>query len=357
MIVENEQVRATPFLDISNTNLAASAPPGERGLLGLAFHPNYAGTRELYVMYTTTTADIVARFKADPADPYKVESNAGEIILSIPDFASNHNGGMLEFGKDGYLYIGTGDGGGGGDPRRNGQQLLRTNCQVTGCEPLLGKMLRIDVSGSDGVKNYKIPADNPFADGATAEPEIYIIGLRNPWRWAFDKETGDMWIGDVGQGQPRADGYEEINFLPAGQIAGKNLGWSMWEGVETGGAVSHCYGNYTCSNTGMTFPQIERNHTGGDGWASITGGDVYRGPCYPDLVGTYFFADYSKRTLVKATVSGSTVTATELTPPAATQWPASIASIHKDARGELYITTASGTAANNGRIYHIEAGP
>ncbi|HTL33085.1 MAG TPA: PQQ-dependent sugar dehydrogenase [Kofleriaceae bacterium] len=371
MIVENEQVRPTPFLDITGSNISAANPPNEVGLLGLAFHPNYAGTRELYVMYTTSNADVVARFHADPNDPYKVESNTAEIVLSIPDFASNHNGGMLEFGKDGYLYIGTGDGGSGGDPRRNSQTLLRTACTVTGCEPLLGKILRIDVSGMAGAKNYKIPTDNPYADGVAGEPEIYARGLRNPWRWAFDKQTGDMWIGDVGQSGTTGRttlGYEEIDFVPDGTLKDKNFGWSNWEGgvnVTNPTTDSHCYCsnpgtntncNYpTCATAGFTFPQVERDHAN-DGFLAIIGGDVYRGTCYPDLIGTYFFGDNSKRQLSKATVSGTTVTATDLPAPAS-NWPAGIASIHKAAGGELFLTTATQTTTANGRIYHIEAGP
>jgi glucose/arabinose dehydrogenase len=357
MIVENEQVRSTPFLDISNTNLAASNPPGEQGLLGLAFHPNYAGTRELYVMYTADgpgnppSYDIVARFHADPTDPYKVESNTGEIVLSIPDPYSNHNGGMIEFGKDGYLYIGTGDGGNANDsPHLNAQSIDRTatSCINTACEPLLGKILRIDVSGTSGLKNYKIPADNPYAAGG-GEPEIFAIGLRNPWRWAFDKQTGDMWIGDVGQGT-----YEEIDYVPFADIKGKNFGWSMWEGLGTGATNDpHCFGNYTCTTTGMTFPQLERTHSAG--WLAIIGGDVYRGTCYPDLVGTYFFGDNTKHQLSKATLNGTTVTATDMTAPTG-GWPAGIASIHKAAGGELFLTTAV-NAGTNGTIYHIEAGP
>ena len=352
-IVENEQLKPTPFLDISNTNIAASTPPGEQGLLGLAFDPNYAGTRAFYVMYTTNSADIVARFHASPTDPYKVESAMGEIVLSIPDFASNHNGGMLQFGKDGYLYVGTGDGGDGGDPCRNGQAIDRTastctsppaRCTQLGaasCEPLLGKILRIDVHTTAGVKNYGIPSDNPYAGGG-GEPEIYVRGLRNPWRWSFDRMTGDLWIADVGQGL-----YEELDVLKAGTIADKNLGWSMWEGLGTGAVNDpHCYGNYTCTTTGMTFPQLEHSHS--EGWLAIIGGEVYRGSCYPDIVGKYFFSDNTKHGLSTAVLNGDgSVTATDL--PGT--WPTGPASIHGDARGELYLTTTAG------RIYHIEAGP
>ena len=229
----------------------------------------------------------------------------GEIILSIPDFAGNHNGGMIEFGKDGYLYIGTGDGGGGGDPCRNGQALDRTaasctsppsSCAQAGgtvCEPLLGKILRIDVNTTTGSKKYGIPTDNPFAAGG-GEPEIYVIGLRNPWRWSFDRETGDLYIGDVGQGA-----QEEVTVLRAADgIAGKNLGWSMYEG-------SGCYGNYTCSMTGMTAPQVTKSSGGTDNWHSVIGGQVYRGDCFPDLKGYYFFTDYSARLVLPTASSRS----------------------------------------------------
>src|SRR5512140_253407 len=175
-IFENEVLKPDPFLDISSIVTAG----GEQGLLGLAFHPNYGNNNTFYVFYTTAT---------------------GEILLSIPDPYANHNGGMLEFGADGYLYIGTGDGGSGGDPRRNGQAIDRTaaSCTATQCEPLLGKILRIDVDHPSGGKMYGIPSTNPYAGGG-GEPEILIRGVRNPWRWSFDRKTGDMWIGDVGQG-------------------------------------------------------------------------------------------------------------------------------------------------------------
>ena len=375
-IFSAEKLLPDPFLDLSVDAQGPVRAGGELGMLGLAFHPKYATNGFFYVFYTSDKGgalrDIVTRCTVSAADPNKADLASCVEILAIPDFAGNHNGGMIEFGKDGYLYIGTGDGGSGGDPRRNSQTLLRTACTVTGCEPLLGKILRIDVSGSEGVKNYKIPTDNPYADGVAGEPEIFARGLRNPWRWAFDKQTGDMWIGDVGQSGTTGRqtlGYEEIDFVPDGTLKDKNFGWSNWEGgvnITNPTTDSHCYCsnpgtntscNYpTCATAGFTFPQIERDHAN-DGFLAIIGGDVYRGTCYPDLVGTYFFGDNSKRVLSKATVSGTTVTATDLTPPATTQWPAGIASIHKDARGELYLTTASGTTTANGRIYHIEAGP
>jgi glucose/arabinose dehydrogenase len=205
---------------------------------------------------------------------------------------------------------------------------------------LLAKILRIDVNTTSGVKNYGIPSDNPFAAGG-GEPEIYVIGVRNPWRWSFDRMTGDMWIGDVGQ-----DTVEEIDLLKADQIAGKNLGWSMYE-------AANCF-NAPCDATGKMMPQISRTHTAG--WKAIIGGEVYRGTCYPDLVGKYFFSDNTKNILSTATLSGDTVTATDLPAPQG-GWPAGIASIHGDARGELYLTTATGSLTTSGRIYHIEAGP
>ena len=328
---KNDQLKPDPFLDISGDIVAG----GEQGLLGLAFHPGYACNGYFYVWYTLANANVLARFTVSPTDPNKADPASKQVLLSIPDFASNHNGGMLEFGSDGFLYVGTGDGGGGGDPHRNGQAIDRTaqSCTQTACEPLLGKFLRIDVDHPANGKPYGIPADNPFASGG-GEPEIFMIGVRNPWRWSFDRMTGDMWIGDVGQ-----DVDEELDVIPAGQQAGKNLGWSMWE-------ANRDYGNYTADMTGKTFPQLVKNHTA-DGWLAIIGGQVYRGPCYPDLNGKYFFTDNNAHTLSVATFDGTNVTATDL--PGT--WPTSPASIHADARGELYETTT------NGSVYHIEAGP
>jgi glucose/arabinose dehydrogenase len=317
-----------PFLDIEEGYELEAG--GESGLLGLAFHPQFHVNKTYFIYYTTNDANIVARCTTDAANP-NTTTTPCTTVLSIPDFASNHNGGMIEFGPDGYLYIGTGDGGGSGDPNRNGQSLM-DGSPMTSSVALLGKMLRIDVDRKANGKEYAIPSDNPFASGGGA-PEIFIIGLRNPWRWSFDKETGDLWIGDVGQGE-----IEELTALPAGQQNGKNLGWSMYEGRE-------CF-RQPCSDTNMTFPQEERTH--GQGWISVIGGETYRGTCYPDLVGWHFYTDYgagglyrarlqSNGMLEKVTVSGS--------------FPGSVASIHADARGELYMTTTGGY------VHHLEAGP
>jgi glucose/arabinose dehydrogenase len=339
-IFQNDQLAATPFLDISSIVTAG----GEQGLLGLAFHPSYACNGYFYVWYTKGSctaadpcSDILARYHVSANDPNKADPNSAQIVLTVPDFATNHNGGMLNFGPDGFLYVGTGDGGGGGDPHRNGQAIDRTaaTCASTQCEPLLGKILRIDVDHPANSKAYGIPADNPYAGGG-GEPEIFMIGVRNPWRWSFDRMTGDMWIGDVGQ-----DVDEELDVLKAGQQKGKNLGWSMYE-------ANRDYGNYTADPTGMTFPQVVKNHTA-DGWHAIIGGEVYRGPCYPDLAGKYFYSDNTADTLSVATFDGTNVTTSDLPKP--TGYPTGPASLHGDARGELYITDV------NGGVYHIEAGP
>jgi glucose/arabinose dehydrogenase len=329
-VLEDETLKDEPFLDISDNNQGPVLAGGEQGLLGLAFHPHYATNGKFYVFYTARSnggpqpfVNVVAEYTGGRTDPNKADPASANIILSIDDFASNHNGGMMEFGSDGFLYIGTGDGGGGGDPNRNGQN---TNA-------LLGKILRIDVDHPANGKPYGIPSDNPFAAGGGAG-EVFIYGVRNPWRWSFDRGTGDLWIGDVGQ-----DTIEELDVLAAGQQAGKNLGWSMYE-------ANSCYGNYPCNPAGITMPQDQRNHS--TGWNAIIGGQVYRGTCYPDLVGTYFYSDNGNGGLTTAVLQANmSLSITDLNGT----FPGGPASIHADARGELY----EGTVA--GGIWHIEAGP
>lgn len=320
---------------------------GELGLLGLAFSPSYATNRQFYVDFTSPNpqfvsggepfVDTVVRYTASATDPNVADPTSATVILSIPDPFSNHNGGMIEFGPDGFLYISTGDGGSAGDPKRNAQNP----------DKLLGKMLRIDVEHPGATLPYSIPADNPFANGGGA-PEVFMLGLRNPWRWTFDRGTGDMWIGDVGQGQ-----IEELDVVPAGTGAGKNFGWSAFEGTsccETQAdacAQTNPPPDQVCDSTGKTFAQVE--HTHASGWEAIIGGQVYRGTCYPDLVGTYFYDDNNHRKLTEATFDAGTGTVTSTELPGA--WPTSPSSIHADARGELYLTNT------NGEVYHIEAGP
>jgi glucose/arabinose dehydrogenase len=340
-VLENETLNPNPFLDLSADAHGPVLANGEQGLLGLAFHPHYATNGKFYVFYTANSnggpqpyLNIVAEYTGGRTDPNKADPASGKIILSIDDPFANHNGGMIEFGSDGYLYIGTGDGGSAGDPLRNGQN---TNA-------LLGKILRIDVDHPANGKQYGIPSDNPFAAGGGAG-EVFIYGVRNPWRWSFDRGTGDMWIGDVGQNI-----LEELDVLPAGQQAGRNLGWSAYEAnVCCANQTDHCSQTapyQSCTVPGMVLPLDIRNHN--TNWNAIIGGQVYRGTCYPDLVGKYFYSDNGNGGMSTAVLQPNmTLAITDLTGT----FPGGPASIHADARGELY----EGTVA--GGIWHIEAGP
>ncbi|MBL0213270.1 MAG: PQQ-dependent sugar dehydrogenase [Myxococcales bacterium] len=323
-IFDGEQLQADAFLDISNDIVAG----GEQGLLGLAFHPQYAANGLFFVYYTLSNANVIARCNVSATNPGKAMGCTP--ILSVPDFAGNHNGGMIEFGKDGYLYIGTGDGGGGGDPQRTAQNLGN----------LLGKILRIDVNGRDAGKEYAVPADNPF------HTEVWMYGLRNPWRWSFDT-NGDIWIGDVGQGVT-----EEVDVLTPSEQKGANLGWSIYEGTNCcmtqGDKCTQSGTQAACSPANIVMPKDSRTH--GNGWLAIIGGQVYRGVCFPDMVGWYFYTDNSRGRLVKARLKPDGSLETVDVPGS---FPNNPASLHADSRGELYITTAT----NPGRIYHLEASP
>lgn len=274
-IVRGNAIGAT-FLDISS-RLNAS---GEQGLLGLAFHPQFATNRRFFVNYTDRSGDThVTEFRAASADAADV-STERDILFQNQPF-SNHNGGGLVFGADGFLYIGLGDGGSGGDPQRNGQNL----------GTLLGKMLRIDVNAGNP---YAIPAGNPFASTAGARAEIWAYGLRNPWRYAFDSSTRDLYIADVGQGA-----LEEVSVGLAARGGGENYGWNITEG-------SRCFSPASgCSTSGQTLPVYEY---GRDVGASITGGHVYRGCLMPSLAGHYFFADYVRRLVRSFRLAGGVAT-------------------------------------------------
>jgi len=353
-VIEDGALKATPFLDLSDA-VTSENPPGERGLLGLAFHPNYACNGQFFVEYTTSDSETIQRFTVSQIDPDKADPMSGETILKIPDFAENHNGGMIEFGNDGLLYISSGDGGGAGDPHLNGQATDRTtaNCVAKSCEPLLGKMLRIDVDHPANGKMYGIPSNNPFASGG-GEPEILLVGLRNPWRWSFDRMTGDIYIGDVGQGL-----YEEVDVIPKGMINGGgagvpvNLGWSAREGLHTynpNANSTDCNGNGTCTPGVLQMqPVVEKSHPPGDGWQAVIGGQVYRGPNFPGLVGQYYFSDNSASILVQGTYNamGPSMDTVEI---AGTTFN-SPASIHADAAGELWLTDTLGG------IWQIQATP
>ena len=336
-VFTSETLLPDPFLDLSADANGPVVAGGELGLLGLAFHPKYASNGQFFIFYTTRQGglrDVVARCQASASDPNRAEQTCTE-ILSIPDFAGNHNGGMIEFGpKDGFLYIATGDGGGGGDPQRTAQNK----------DSLLGKILRIDVDMKAAGKEYGIPAQNPYATGGGA-PEVFILGLRNPWRFSFDRTTGDLWIGDVGQGE-----IEELTVLRPAQQRGANLGWSVFEGegccMTQQDKCSQTGPQAACDRTGLTFPQDARTHAAG--WISIVAGQTYRGTCYPDIVGWHFYTDYGKGGLVKARLkSDDTLEIVDL--PGS--FPEGPASLHEDARGELFMTTVGGD------VYHLEAAP
>ncbi len=262
-IVKDGAVLPTPFLDITDRVSGG----GERGLLSIVFPPGRAPKGEFYADYTDVAGNTaVSRFFVS-GDPNAANASSEEVLLRIVQPFANHNGGQLAFGPDGYLYIGMGDGGSAGDPNNNAQNL----------ESLLGKILRMDVLG--GASPYGIPPDNPFAGSSSARPEIWAYGLRNPWRFSFDRKTGDLFIGDVGQGA-----WEEVDFQPAGSTGGENYGWRLSEG-------NHCFNPSTgCSFAGVTRPVAEYGHVGGN--CSITGGFVYRGRDFARLSGIYFYADY-----------------------------------------------------------------
>lgn len=260
-IVRNQTLLMKPFLDI----IARVGCCGERGLLSVAFPPGYSNKGYFYVNYTNNDGNtVIARYRvtsdSDVADP-----NSEEILLMIEQPFANHNGGQLAFGPDGYLYVGMGDGGSGGDPQNNGQRT----------DTLLGKLLRIDVES--GTKPYAIPPTNPFAQNRDYRSEIWALGLRNPWRFSFDRQTGDLYIGDVGQGN-----YEEIDLQPHTSPGGENYGWRIMEGA-------HCFNSGSCSQSGLTLPIAEYDHSRG---CSVTGGFVYRGQQFPRLQGVYFYGDY-----------------------------------------------------------------
>jgi glucose/arabinose dehydrogenase len=270
-IIENATPLETPFLDVSDLispdalNLRGYS---ERGLLGLAFHPNYEENGQFYINYTDLGGDtVVARYLVSEDDPNIADPNSATTLLTQFQPYPNHNGGHMEFGPEGYLYIGFGDGGSGGDPQGYAQSL----------GTLLGKILRIDVDNGDP---YTVPDDNPFVGQPGASPEIWAYGLRNPWRFSFDAETGDLYIADVGQGD-----YEEVNFQPADSPGGENYGWKVYEGT-------HPYTGGTLENAVM--PVGEYDHSQG---VSVSGGYVYRGTQIPSLEGIYFYGDFGSGTI------------------------------------------------------------
>lgn len=261
-LVKAGQLLEQPFLDITDKVITDG---NEQGLLSVAFHPDYKNNGQFFVDYTRRPdgATVIERYTVSPGNPDRADDQSGKVILTIAQPEANHNGGLVKFGPDGYLYIGMGDGGGQGDQHGsigNGQNR----------DVLLGKLLRIDVTNQD---TYAVPPTNPF------NTEVWAYGLRNPWRFSFDRSTGDLYIADVGQNT-----YEEVNFQPVLSTGGENYGWRIMEGL-------HCYDPQEgCDQTGVVLPVAEYSHDVGG--CAITGGYVYRGSKYPVLDGAYFFGDY-----------------------------------------------------------------
>ena len=320
--LETESLNDTPFLEI--TDLRSE---GERGLLGLAFHPNYAVNGQFFVNFTANDnagTTIIRRYTVSD-NTAVADSNSAKTILTIPQPFANHNGGWIAFGpNDGYLYIATGDGGSGDDPDNNAQNLGM----------LLGKMLRIDVNSddfpNDDDHNYAIPADNPFVNQPGAQPEIWAYGLRNPWRCSFDRQTGDLYIADVGQLR-----REEINFQPASSAGGENYGWRLKEGT-----LPHIVG--PANPPALIDPIHEYNRQDG---RSIIGGYVYRGEAIPELQGTYFFADFHSSHVWSFRYDGTDISDfTELDGELTVEAGElrAIASFGEDEAGELYMVSLRG---------------
>ena len=321
-IVRAGQLLARPFLDIRDR----VASGGEEGLLGLAFHPDYASNDYFYVDYThlnnagDTLYTVIERYTVSAA-PDSADSASHKLILRIVQPYSNHNGGLVMFGPDRMLYIGTGDGGSGGDPQNRAQNP----------DSLLGKLLRIDVDGGDPYVN---PPSNPYVGTANGRGEIWALGLRNPWRFAFDRVAGLLYIADVGQNL-----WEEVDVAPAGQAA-LNYGWRIMEGT-------HCFNPTSCSTTGLVQPAVEYGHA--NNGCSITGGFVYRGTRAPSLVGQYFYSDYCSGWMRSFSYANGAVAGQ-------TSWSLNVSlgnvlSFGEDSAGELYVLSAGGS------IYRIAPAP
>jgi len=308
-IIQNGSVVATPFLDIQ-ARVTFNAG-GETGLLGIALHPQFAQNRKFYLNYTTNRLtgglqSVIAEYQVSTTDPNRADPATERILLQVNQPFSNHKGGQLAFGPDGFLYIAFGDGGDQGDPLQNGQ-----NPQT-----LLGKILRIDVNTTSPGKQYGIPPTNPFASGASGQPEVWAFGLRNPWRFSFDTADGRLFAGDVGQ-----DNFEEIDII---QRAG-NYGWNIMEGL-------HCFSPPTaCNQSGLLLPIFEYNHN--DGSSAVIGGFVYRGAAIPTLQGAYVFGDLTSNNIwfLRETSPGAWSRTTLLS------ITRNISSFGQDQAGELYV--------------------
>lgn len=297
---------AATFLDLGGKIASGS----EQGLLGLAFAPEYESSGELYVYYTAANPAraVLSRFRVDPGDADRADAASEEVLLEIPEPQPNHNGGMIAFGPDGRLYVGVGDGGGSGDPLESAQDP----------DSLLGKVLRIEV-GAGAAAPYGIPADNPFASGG-GRGEIYALGLRNPWRFSFDRQTGDLWLGDVGQSQ-----REEIDLV----VRGGNYGWDVFEG-------NAAFENPTgLPATDFVAPVLDYSRTVGK---CVTGGYVYRGALVPSLAGDYVYGDFvTGAVFARDAAAGAAATSETIGNVA------HLASFGEDEAGEVYLVSLDGT--------------
>jgi glucose/arabinose dehydrogenase len=311
VIFDGVQVLATPFLDISSLLSCC----GEQGLLGLAFHPNYEVNGFFYVNYTNLKGNtVVARYHVS-ADPNVADRASGVVLLRQFQPFANHNGGQLQFGPDGFLYIGLGDGGSGGDPGNRAQKL----------STLLGKILRINVNGP---LPYAIPPGNPFVGTPGARPEIWAYGLRNPWRFSFDRKTGNLFIGDVGQAS-----FEEVDLQKATSHGGENYGWHRMEG-------KHCFNPATnCNDGSLKLPILEYSHTKG---CAIIGGYVYRGSAIPQLAGAYLYGDFCNGRIWGARFVRGVGWRTNLLQDTNAQ----ISAFGEDQNGELYFADVLGGTVN-----------
>jgi glucose/arabinose dehydrogenase len=308
VVAADGTVKPDPMVDLRDFLVSG----GEQGLLGLALHPGFPKDPRVYVDYTTGTQDVISTLSLDRTDPDKLDRTTLKRILAVDDPFPNHNGGDLLFGPDGYLYAFMGDGGSGGDPLGNGQDR----------KALLGKVLRLDIDHPSGDVPYSAPPGNPF-NGAGGRDEIWLLGMRNPWRNSFDRKTGDLWIGDVGQ-----SAWEEVDVARAG-VGGLNFGWNVMEG-------NHCYSPSTnCSTDGLTRPVTEYGHDLG---CTVVGGYVYRGITYPRLAGVYLFADYCSGRIFALDPS----TDAFRDPIEVGNADGNLSSFGEDTAGELYITHLNG---------------
>ena len=313
-VIKNGTLLAAPFLNISTLVSTGN----EQGLLGLAFDPQYAVNGRFFVSYTDLAgSNVLASYTRSLANPDVADPASALIRLTVAQPFENHNGGHVAFGPDGFLYMGIGDGGSGGDPQGNGQDP----------SDLLGSTLRLDVSAATG---YTIPSSNPFVSVVGRRGELWDLGLRNPWRFSFDRQTGDLYIADVGQSD-----REEVNVARQVNGGGKglNYGWAITEGTT-------CYGGGSCDRTGLTDPVLEYTHASG---CSITGGYVYRGSAIPQLAGTYFYSDYCSGWVRSFRFVNGVATGQ-------TSWSAldtgrNVVSFGEDSAGELYVLTSSGTVS------------